>query len=613
MSPKDSHQHTFLPSVVIGAGGHSRTVVSVLQSLDLEVLGLLDTKNHQKENVLGAPIIGDKVNYSRYLKNHNLYIALGDNYIRKEYYEVIKKKGGSLPSLSHPDANIHTSVSVGLGSLVANGSMLCPKVTIGDNCIINSRALLEHDVIIGDHVHIAPDASLAGKVTIAEGVFVGMKSTVKDGVKIGAWAKVGAGSVVVDNIPAGAVVAGNPARIISMKESGPESKKETALIQENASLLEAMEKIDYTGGGYAIALNDSSQCVGILTDGSIRREMIAGAQLVHSIKDLIQRDYFFLREDKEYEALHHFSYLIKFIPILDHDNHLVKVIHHEDIMAKPPQGYDDISRKVKHVYRYYQSDKKNDYSYEDYLKKLSEFTKHDISCVASRMDDLRKDLLCYLKNTADLSQLYCSPYLKNYWLKVIAEVGLACLPLSRYVSGTEGVLLLSEYDDLTSDDKFSSENKIVIIKEQGGLNIHPTEGCYCILIRMSVNDEINAEGAGAVIINEDRLENFKVPSAIHPMQIASSMPDVDYIDNHRALNSSCIENLKVLFPEIDWRDAYAGGVLGLLHHQGNIIKERLEESEYDVIESGGQEIALLIKDPYSFVNNNIKAKKELRS
>ena len=247
------------PAIVIGAGGHCRTIISILESCKKKIHGILDKAKEQDDHVLSVPIIGERSTYLRYIDQCDFYIALGDNRERKDYYNAIQLKGGSLPKLIHPLAKIDSSSVIGNGTIISSSAIVCPEVELGDNCIVNTRALVEHNVKIDNHVHLAPDTSIAGKVKVDEGAFVGLKSSVNDGVQIGRWAVVGAGSVVVNDVPEFSTMVGNPAQIVAIKEEYSGQNFGLALIENNQSIKKTMETIDYFGRGYVIVTNEKNE------------------------------------------------------------------------------------------------------------------------------------------------------------------------------------------------------------------------------------------------------------------------------------------------------------------------------------------------------------------
>lgn len=104
----------------------------------------------------------------------------------------------------------------------ASGVTLCAakSIVIGDRVMFGANvAIVDTDFHASDPpVRASPGDAANAKnapVTIGDDVFVGMNAMILKGVTIGNAARVGAGSVVTRDVPAGAVVAGNPARLIS--------------------------------------------------------------------------------------------------------------------------------------------------------------------------------------------------------------------------------------------------------------------------------------------------------------------------------------------------------------------------------------------------------------
>lgn len=200
------------PVYVLGAGGHAKVVVATVQAAGRCARALYDD-DAQKwgKTVLGAPVAGAIAEVDG-ADGGGAIVALGDNTTRK----VVAEQHPTLrwETVVHPNADVHTSVTLGAGTVVFSGAVVQPGAAIGQHCIINTGATVDHDCTIGDYAHIAPGVHLAGGVTVGEGAFLGIGSVAIVGVSIGAWATVGAGAVVIRDVPPGATVVGVPAYVI---------------------------------------------------------------------------------------------------------------------------------------------------------------------------------------------------------------------------------------------------------------------------------------------------------------------------------------------------------------------------------------------------------------
>ncbi len=113
-----------------------------------------------------------------------------------------------------------------IGSQVGmSGVVVCAKesITIGDRVQIGSGAVIcDTDFHSLDYrVRASSEDALNARsspVRIGDDCFIGARAIVMKGVTIGDRSIVGAGAVVVKDVPSDCVVAGNPARILSMQK-----------------------------------------------------------------------------------------------------------------------------------------------------------------------------------------------------------------------------------------------------------------------------------------------------------------------------------------------------------------------------------------------------------
>jgi sugar O-acyltransferase (sialic acid O-acetyltransferase NeuD family) len=173
---------------IYGKGGHARMIASLLEYSVLF---------YDENDFLEA-------------KNHPWIIGVGDNESRKKISEKLKHVDFINIDLS---TYVGSDVKIGLGTLIAPGTVIQNAVIIGKHTIINTSASVDHDCEIGDYCHIAPNTTLCGAVKIGDGTMIGAGSVILPGIRVGESCIVGAGSVVTRNIPSHSKVFGNPGKI----------------------------------------------------------------------------------------------------------------------------------------------------------------------------------------------------------------------------------------------------------------------------------------------------------------------------------------------------------------------------------------------------------------
>ncbi len=209
--------------LVIGAGGHAWVVLDILlRCIDvgesINPVGLLDDKKSlHGTRILGIEVLGDMAALDN-IAHDAVIIAVGDNLIRANIYERLKRKGEKFVRAIHPTAIISPDVQIGEGAMICGGVIVNPGSVVGRNVILNTGCTVDHHNRIGNHVHVAPGVHLGGEVEIGEGTLVGIGSTIMPRCRIGNWVTIGAGSVVVKDLPDNVIAYGVPAQVVRVKD-----------------------------------------------------------------------------------------------------------------------------------------------------------------------------------------------------------------------------------------------------------------------------------------------------------------------------------------------------------------------------------------------------------
>ena len=157
-----------------------------------------------------------------------------ENDSRNSAIPLLDKK--NINARIEPGAILREQVEIGDNAVIMMGAVINIGAVIGEGTMIDMGAVLGGRAIVGNRCHIGAGTVLAGvvepasatPVVIEDDVMIGANAVVIEGVRVGRGAVVGAGAIVIKDVPAGAVVVGNPARIIKMKDEKTEAK--TALI-----------------------------------------------------------------------------------------------------------------------------------------------------------------------------------------------------------------------------------------------------------------------------------------------------------------------------------------------------------------------------------------------
>ena len=203
------------PLILIGGGGHCKSVIEVAESAGYEIKGILDMPDEVGKEVLpGHKVIGTDDEIPQYVEECDFIITVGfikNPALRIKLYNKVKAAGGRLATVIASTAHVSKYAELGEGTVIMHHAFVNAGAKIGDNCIINTFVNIEHDAEVGNQCHISTGTMVNGECKIGENCFIGSQSVCANCIEIASNIIVGAGSVVRKSIRMKGIYAGNPA------------------------------------------------------------------------------------------------------------------------------------------------------------------------------------------------------------------------------------------------------------------------------------------------------------------------------------------------------------------------------------------------------------------
>lgn len=217
--------------LIYGAGGHAKTVISLLRLLDWDIAGIIDDGVDAGVLISGIPVLGNadllpKLRADGIDSAVNAVGGIGNFAVRWKIFGRLQKLDFSFPTLIHPSAFVEDTVTLADGIQVLAQSYISSESTVGFGTLINAAVVISHDGKIGKCVNLSPGALLAGEVTVEDFAQIGMGATVNLGVTVGTRARVGNSATVKADVPAdGRVYAGTVWPPVSIRNHDPQTGK----------------------------------------------------------------------------------------------------------------------------------------------------------------------------------------------------------------------------------------------------------------------------------------------------------------------------------------------------------------------------------------------------
>lgn len=202
------------PLVLVGGGGHCKSVIEAAESAGYSILGVLDMPEDVGKEILSTKVIGTDEDIPAYVNKAEFVITVGfikNPSTRIKLYNRIKDAGGKLATIVASTAYVSKYAEIGEGTVVLHQAFVNADAKVGCNVILNNFVNIEHDAVIGDQCHISTGAMINGECKVGKNCFIGSQSVLANCITIGDDIIVGAGSFVRKSISEKGIYSGNPA------------------------------------------------------------------------------------------------------------------------------------------------------------------------------------------------------------------------------------------------------------------------------------------------------------------------------------------------------------------------------------------------------------------
>ena len=206
--------------ILVGGGGHCKSVIDVAESAGYTIKGILDVPENVGKCVLGYPIIGTDDRIADFVTQTAFVVTVGhikSAALRISLFDRIVSAGGKMATIIAGTAYVSKYATIGEGSVIMHKAVVNAGAEIGTGCIINTFANIEHEAVIGDFCHISTGAMVNGNCSVGSETFLGSHSVMVNGTAITEDCVIAAGSTVRKNLTRKGVYSGNPA-ILKIKK-----------------------------------------------------------------------------------------------------------------------------------------------------------------------------------------------------------------------------------------------------------------------------------------------------------------------------------------------------------------------------------------------------------
>jgi len=154
--------------LILGSGGHVRSVADAIREHGAAVLGFLDDSRPADELVADVPVLGPlRLAWDVMTQPcaegaptpDRFVMAIGNPVRRQRWQHVLEGAGAPVV---HPRTRVSQSAQLAPGCVVLTGAVINADARLKRGVIFNSGAVVDHDAICGVYRQLAVKTAMAG-------------------------------------------------------------------------------------------------------------------------------------------------------------------------------------------------------------------------------------------------------------------------------------------------------------------------------------------------------------------------------------------------------------------------------------------------------------------